>query len=409
MKRYLVFSLVALSVVILVLSCAKPKRTNPYDPNNPNAPGTLLGQVTETEAVPLDGAKVSTIPATSDAISDSLGNYLIPKLTPQTYQVIVSAAYHDTAYYNVTIYPAKSVTLNPQLVFNGGGPTKGWIEGLVLKMDTTVIGNAMVVASRAGFADSAKSNASGFYRVPGLLPDIYRVVVRTAPPPREDSTYVLPVVRDTIVVSPNQRTLLNFTLFRLVWWNFENDTVSRQAQGWSSTRGGWQVRDTVGSRAYKGVDQDGLGAFTAPTPGRKCNTFSLNLSVLIPGTSPPPQTKVEVYFHTQIPPPSSTHYLAVIVDSGPPPPQGIREIRLYRVVSNSRLFLTSHTILGGFPRDTWHTGRVSYSGQVIELWVDGSRLIQYSDPTPLPVGGIGLGVTGATDATAFFDNLSLVY
>jgi len=406
MRRYLVFSFVALAALLLILSCAKPKRTNPYDPGNPDR-GILKGLVTDASGAPISGARVTTdpAPATSDDTTDSSGKYQLVGLLPGSYQAVVSAVSYDTVKYDITITAGQTTTFNTQLVFNGGGPNRGWIEGYVLKTDTTAVENAWVVASRAGFSDSAKSTVMGFYRIPSLLPDIYRVVVRTAPPPREDSTYILPVVRDTIVVSSNQRTLLNLTLFRWVWWNFNNDTVGRQAQGWTSTRGIWQVIDTVvGGKAYLGVDQDGQGGFTAPSLERKCNTFSLNLSALIPGTSPSPQAKVEVFFHTQ---PGLSHYLAVIVDSGPPPPQGIRKIRLYRVVSNSPQLLASHDV-PGFTRDAWHPVKVSYTNQVIELWVDGTRLIQFNDAT-FPVGGIRLGVTGAAGAMAFFDNLSLVY
>ncbi len=406
MRKHLLLSLTGISILVLLLSCAKPNRTNPYDPGNPDR-GILKGQVIDAGGAPIPGARVTTSPASapSDAATDNAGNYQLVGVTPGSYQAIITATSYDTVRNDVTITAGQTTTLNAQLVFNGGGPTKGWIEGYVLKMDTTVIENAMVVASRPGFADSAKSNVVGFYRIPGLLPDIYRVVVRSALPPREDSTYILPVVRDTIPVAANQRTPLNFTLFRCVWWNFNNDTVGRQAQGWNPARGIWQVTDTVaGAKAYLGVDQDGQGAFTAPALERKCNTFSLNLSIFIPGASPPPEAMVEVFFHTQ---PGPNHYLAVLVDSGPPPPQGIRKIRLYRVVSNSPQLLASHDV-PGFTRDAWHPVKVSYSGQVIELWVDGTRLIQFPDAT-FPVGGIRLGVTGATGAMAFFDNLSLVY
>lgn len=405
MRKHLLLSLIGISIFLLLLSCAKPKRTNPYDPGNPYL-GILAGRVTDAGGAPIIGARVTTTPvsAPSDASTDNSGNYQLVGLTPGSYQAIITATSYDTVRNDATITAGQTTTLNAQMVFNGGGPTKGWIEGVVLKTDTTAIENAMVVASRAGFADSVKSNITGFYRIPGLLPDIYRVAVRGAPPPPVDSTYVLPVVQDTIPVSANQRTLLNFTLFRWVWWNFNNDTTGRQAQGWTSGRGIWQVRDTIGQRAYLGRDTSstGQGAFSTPTVGRKCNAFNLTLSFMIPQWSPPPKSKVEVLFHTQT---GLSHYLAEVVDSGPPGTPS--NLRLYRVVNNAPTLLGSHG-LGVLPRDMWHSIQVGYVNRAIELKVNGTTYIQLNDGT-YPVGGIGIGVAGVTGAAAYFDDLSLVY
>ena len=62
MRRYLVFSFVALAALLLIFSCAKPKRTNPYDPSNPDR-GILSGRITDAGGAPIPGAKVTTDPA----------------------------------------------------------------------------------------------------------------------------------------------------------------------------------------------------------------------------------------------------------------------------------------------------------------------------------------------------------
>ena len=173
MRRYLVFSFVALATLLLILSCAKPKRTNPYDPSNPTAPGTLLGRVTDTEGFPVNGAKVSTSPTTSDAFSDSLGYYQTPSLPPKAYQVIVSAASHDTAYYNVTINPTKSETLNPQMVYNGPGE----ITGTVTEVGTNrVVKQGFVYTRPDSQLHHGQTDGTGHYRLTDVPSGTYYVV-----------------------------------------------------------------------------------------------------------------------------------------------------------------------------------------------------------------------------------------
>jgi len=173
MRRYLVLSFVALAALLLILSCAKPKRTNPYDPSNPNAPGTLLGYVTDTEAFPLDGARVSTSPATSDAITDSLGNYQIQSLSPQTYQVIVSAASHDTAVYTVKIEPVIPETLNPQLVYNGPGEITGTVTEAVTNR---LVKQGFVYTRPDSQLHRTQTDGLGHYRLTDVPSGTYYVV-----------------------------------------------------------------------------------------------------------------------------------------------------------------------------------------------------------------------------------------
>jgi len=173
MRRSLLVSVVALSILLLILSCAKPKRTNPYDPANPNAPGTLQGKVTDTEAFPLAGAKVSTSPVTADAISDSIGNYQLQNLSPQSYQVIVSAASHDTAVYTVKIDPVLSTTLNPQLVYNGPGE----ITGTITEVGTNrVVRQGFVYTRPDSQLHRAQTDGAGNYRLTDVPSGTYFVV-----------------------------------------------------------------------------------------------------------------------------------------------------------------------------------------------------------------------------------------
>ncbi len=173
MKKYLFLSFVGASVLLLILSCAKPKRTNPFDPRNPNAPGTLLGRVTDTENFPVSGAKVSTSPATSDAFTDSLGNYQTPSLTPQTYQVIVSAASHDTARYTVTVSPTKPETLNPQLMYNGPGEITGTVTE---NMTNRVVKQGFVYTRPDSQLHNGQTDGAGHYRLTDVPSGTYYVV-----------------------------------------------------------------------------------------------------------------------------------------------------------------------------------------------------------------------------------------
>ncbi len=60
-------------------------------------------------------------------------------------------------------------------------------------------------------------------------------------------------------------------------------------------------------------------------------------------------------------------------------------------------------------QDTWYYVEISdYQGQ-IQVWIDGKKLIDYTDPQPLPPGTIGLEVHILKDASTayYFDDLSV--
>jgi len=397
LRRYLAVSIVVLSVLLLIFSCSKPKRTNPYDPGNPDR-GVLKGSVTDAGGAPIPGVRVTTSPvsAPSDIYTDNAGNYLLTGILPGSYQAVFSVVGYDTLRNDITITAGQTTTLNAQLVFNGGGPDKGWIEGVILRPDNAVVEKALVVTSRSGFSDSVMSNQSGFYRIPSLRPDNYRVVVRTAPPPPGDSGFVVPVIRDTIAVIAGRPTTLNFTLMRWVKWPF----APPSAQGWAHTQGNWFVSDTIhnsGAMAYVGIDTSGRGAFTTPWPNRVCYTFILRDSIFLP-VSPPPCKYVQVFFHLRD---GANFYMAAIRDSA-----SVMKLLLYKAMGGPAVAIDSSSL--AFSRGSWHTLLVSYQTPTLELKVDGNSLITWFDPAPLG-GGIGLGVQGARNSKALFDNVLLIY
>ena len=56
----------------------------------------------------------------------------------------------------------------------------------------------------------------------------------------------------------------------------------------------------------------------------------------------------------------------------------------------------------------WHTAEMSsYQGEV-QYWIDGKKLIKWTDPHPLPEGGWSLGFDfWKADASAYFDNFAI--
>ncbi len=60
-------------------------------------------------------------------------------------------------------------------------------------------------------------------------------------------------------------------------------------------------------------------------------------------------------------------------------------------------------------QDRWYYLEISYFSGNLQLWVDGKRLANYTDPTPLPAGTIGLEGHILKDANTvyYFDDLSV--
>ena len=83
---------------------------------NPTPSGSLTGLVRSAKTgLPIGGVNISTQPATSTAISDSLGLYSFPQLSPGTYQVIIATAYWDTVRQTVSIVSSIAATVNASL------------------------------------------------------------------------------------------------------------------------------------------------------------------------------------------------------------------------------------------------------------------------------------------------------
>ena len=60
-------------------------------------------------------------------------------------------------------------------------------------------------------------------------------------------------------------------------------------------------------------------------------------------------------------------------------------------------------------QDVWHLLEISSYNATQEVWLDGTQLLRYVDPQPLPDGQIGLGILASEyeDSIVFFDNLSV--
>jgi hypothetical protein len=60
--------------------------------------------------------------------------------------------------------------------------------------------------------------------------------------------------------------------------------------------------------------------------------------------------------------------------------------------------------------DTWYLVEISTFDGHVELWVDGKKILQFTDPNPIPPGGIGLEAfdpAGEGDSAVYFDNLTV--
>jgi hypothetical protein len=56
----------------------------------------------------------------------------------------------------------------------------------------------------------------------------------------------------------------------------------------------------------------------------------------------------------------------------------------------------------------WHLVEISSYQGVIEVWADGTRLMSYEDPQPVPAGTIGLELwLSGSDTVVYFDNISV--
>ena len=60
-------------------------------------------------------------------------------------------------------------------------------------------------------------------------------------------------------------------------------------------------------------------------------------------------------------------------------------------------------------RDVWQVLEISTYFDTLEVWLDGTHLLKYNDPQPLPGGQIGLGVEASDfeGAMVYFDNLTV--
>ena len=80
-----------------------------------------------------------------------------------------------------------------------------------------------------------------------------------------------------------------------------------------------------------------------------------------------------------------------------------KNYRLYKVVDGTRTRFGTADL--DSPAGTWHELKVTMTGNRIECWLDGKRLIEAQDDTFPEAGGVGLW--SKADAQSHFDNFTV--
>ncbi|NOQ39680.1 MAG: hypothetical protein GQ562_05115 [Anaerolineales bacterium] len=95
---------------------------------------------------------------------------------------------------------------------------------------------------------------------------------------------------------------------------------------------------------------------------------------------------------------------------------GFIEGESVRIIRNSVHKLPEHIlevvlldIEQNVKKDVWHLFEISTYNTTLEVWLDGTQLLTYVDPHPLPGGQIGLGLWTSEyeDSIVYFDNLTV--
>ncbi|WP_169907692.1 carboxypeptidase regulatory-like domain-containing protein [Priestia abyssalis] len=146
-------------------------------------PGTLTGQVTDSNGTPIIGATVSVQLSTgtgiiiASAVTDSNGIYTIPGLSSGTYTVNATAPNFQTAISGAVISPNATTTVNFALA-----PNPGAITGQITDAQTgTPIAGAnvevRVVDSSGAIVATVFSDPNGQYLVNQLAPGSYTLII----------------------------------------------------------------------------------------------------------------------------------------------------------------------------------------------------------------------------------------
>jgi hypothetical protein len=155
-----------------------PTPTNTPTPTPTNTPtptptpiggiGSISGQVTNGSGIPIAGATISTVPATTTATTDSNGNYTLANVAAGTYSVVAFASgYNDNYVPGIVVNGGQTATANETLsavpaytamdTFDEPDQS-GWnpsSDGNTWRDDSSIYpGGALSITGNQGFADT---------------------------------------------------------------------------------------------------------------------------------------------------------------------------------------------------------------------------------------------------------------
>lgn len=140
--------------------------------------GEIVGTVTDANTTdPIPGAQVEVYNGTTlvdSALTDSSGNYVVQDLPPGFYNVRASATGYQAKTLGATVTNGGTTVVDFAL-----DPSPGSVAGMVTDADdgTPIQGAVVHVFSAGNLAGITMTNAMGNYRVTGLAPGSYTVVV----------------------------------------------------------------------------------------------------------------------------------------------------------------------------------------------------------------------------------------
>lgn len=170
-------------------------------------PGSISGTVRASNTgLPIEGAIVEAIfddQVVESVLTDASGNYSIPGLAPDTYEVFVQADDFQVKETVVVVQADQNTIANFSL--DPIGPNPGILSGTVTDADTSmpIAGAAILVFSNNMLIEEVLTDPSGNYSIDDLPPGSYKVVAHSP----HHQMQILPAT-----IQANQTTTVNFSL-----------------------------------------------------------------------------------------------------------------------------------------------------------------------------------------------------
>lgn len=137
--------------------------------------GELYGTIVDKDGQPLEAVAVTTSPATTITLSDSLGNFQFSQLTPGEYTVIAEKDGFLNATVRITLQPEQASRFS--LSMQARQPAPSMIQGQLLDALTNQpVTSAMVTTNPPTVA--VLSNAAGYFILDSIPARVYTVLVR---------------------------------------------------------------------------------------------------------------------------------------------------------------------------------------------------------------------------------------